>query len=117
VRRFDPAAAAVPPRLSEIIVATAARFDLAVDDLTGRRRDRAACMARQCAMLLARDLTHCSLPQIGRAFGRDHTTVIYSLSEAQKRLGRDADYSAAHQGLQRALGVAGPVFRTTRTRS
>jgi chromosomal replication initiator protein len=38
--------------------------------------------SRQIAMYLCRELTDLSLPKIGQAFGRDHTTVMY----AQKKI-------------------------------
>ncbi len=41
-------------------------------------------------MYLARELTHESLPAIGRQFGdRDHTTVLYACRRAHERLSHD----------------------------
>ena len=42
--------------------------------------------ARQIAMYLIRSLTNMSLPEIGREFGRDHTTVIHSLNKIDEAL-------------------------------
>lgn len=48
-----------------------------VADLRGPRRMRRIAHPRQIAMALARELTGASLPEIGRQFGRDHTTVLH----------------------------------------
>ena len=40
-------------------------------------------MARQVSMYIIRQLTKLSLPEIGRVFGRDHTTVIHSLEKVE----------------------------------
>lgn len=61
-----------------IIAQTAAYFGVSIEDLCGPSRGRHLVMARQIAMYLCRELTPMSLPQIGREFGRDHTTVMYA---------------------------------------
>ncbi len=46
---------------------------------------------RQLAMYLAKQLTTCSLPEIGRAFGgRDHTTVAHAVRTIENLLTTDA---------------------------
>ncbi len=61
-----------------IIATTAAYFDLTVDDVCGTSRTQQLVQARQIAMYLCRELTEMSLPKIGQAFGRDHTTVMHA---------------------------------------
>ena len=65
-----------------IMAATAEYFDTAVEELRGPGKTRALAQSRQIAMYLCRELTDLSLPKIGQAFGRDHTTVMY----AQKKI-------------------------------
>ncbi|MGW0160294.1 chromosomal replication initiator protein DnaA [Mycobacterium sp. NPDC003323] len=61
-----------------IMAATAEYFETSVDELRGPGKTRALAQARQIAMYLCRELTDLSLPRIGEAFGRDHTTVMYA---------------------------------------
>jgi chromosomal replication initiator protein len=53
-------------------------FGLRRDDLIARCRTKEVASPRQVAMYLARELTGVSLPQIGRAFNRDHATVLHA---------------------------------------
>ncbi len=72
-----------------IMTATAEYFDTTVEELRGPGKTRALAQSRQIAMYLCRELTDLSLPKIGQAFGRDHTTVMYAqrkiLSEMAER--------------------------------
>jgi len=72
-----------------IMAATAEYFDTTVEELRGPGKTRALAQSRQIAMYLCRELTDLSLPKIGQAFGRDHTTVMYAqrkiLSEMAER--------------------------------
>ncbi len=61
-----------------IMAATAEYFETTVEELRGPGKTRALAQSRQIAMYLCRELTDLSLPKIGQAFGRDHTTVIYA---------------------------------------
>ncbi len=73
----------------------AAYYKIRVADLRSNRRSRSVARPRQIAMALAKELTSHSLPEIGDAFGRDHTTVLYAcnkvkeLREADQRLAED----------------------------
>lgn len=61
-----------------IMAETADYFDTTVEELRGPGKTRALAQSRQIAMYLCRELTDLSLPKIGQAFGRDHTTVMYA---------------------------------------
>jgi chromosomal replication initiator protein len=71
--------------LEAIQEAAAAAFNLSRDRLLARDRSPRVALARQIAMYLARELTDVSLPEIGRGFGRDHSTVAH----AHKRITAD----------------------------
>ena len=61
-----------------IMAATAEYFETSIEELRGPGKTRALAQSRQIAMYLCRELTELSLPKIGQAFGRDHTTVMYA---------------------------------------
>jgi chromosomal replication initiator protein len=59
-------------------------FGVKVSDLRARSRTRTVAFPRQVAMYLARQLTHASLAEVGRAFGgKDHTTVLHAVDKVQ----------------------------------
>lgn len=84
-------AAAVPSRLTcrQIIALTADDFELDANDLIGPWRDRRCVEARQAAIWLIRQSLPVSLPAIGRVFGgRDHSTILYSIRQMDRRRAR-----------------------------
>jgi chromosomal replication initiator protein len=72
--------------IATIIAATAEYFETSVEELRGPGKTRAVAMPRQIAMYLCRELTDLSLPKIGQAFGRDHTTVMYAERKIRKEM-------------------------------
>jgi chromosomal replication initiator protein len=65
----------------------AEHFDIRLADMTSPRRPKSIAEPRQIAMFLARQLTKCSLMDIGDAFGgRDHGTIIHACKQVTKRL-------------------------------
>ncbi len=66
--------------IDNIQATVAEYYKIKVSDLLSKRRSRIITRPRQMAMLLAKQLTSQSLPDIGRAFGgRDHTTVLHAV--------------------------------------
>jgi chromosomal replication initiator protein len=67
------------PKIDTIKDVTAKAYGVTKQDLESSCRKRQFAQPRQYAMYLARQLTKCSYPQIGRMFGdRDHTTVLFA---------------------------------------
>ena len=54
--------------------------------LRGTLKNKNTAEARQVAMYLCRKLTNLSLPDIGREFGRDHSTVLHGLNKIERLL-------------------------------
>lgn len=78
-----------------VIIAEVSRyFGLEEEVVKGSSRSREVANARQVAMYLVRRMTNLSTPDIGRAFnGRDHSTVLHSLEQVEKRLKTDAAFA------------------------
>ena len=59
------------------------RYNVRPAEMDSPRRARAVARPRQVAMYLAKQLTSLSLPDIGRKFGRDHSTVLYGVRKIE----------------------------------
>jgi chromosomal replication initiator protein len=75
-------------------------FGVKLSDLKAKNRTKAVAFPRQVAMYLARQLTHASLAEIGRAFGgKDHTTVLHAVDKIQTLLQEDPKLRKTVEGL------------------
>jgi len=70
-------------RIEKVIKTTSEVTGVSVADLLSKRRHNAD--ERHIAMYLSIKLLGCSYPEVGRAFGRDHTTVYYACKKLDKR--------------------------------
>ena len=82
-----------PPKLSISLIqkAVADYYQITVDDLKSKKKDRFVTYPRQIAMYLCRELMGATQPQIGRDFGnRDHSTVIHACNRISEARSTDA---------------------------
>lgn len=69
-------------------------FNLDESVIRGQQRIRDAVGARQVAMYLIRSMTNLSLDDIGKEFdNRDHSTVLYSIQQVEKKMKKDPVYA------------------------
>ena len=66
------------------------KYNVKKEDLVGSRRTKEIAAARHKAIYLVRTITEMSLPNIGKIFNRDHTTVLSSIESVEKKLRTDA---------------------------
>jgi len=66
-------------------------YKLDMEGLLGPSRLREFSRPRMVAMYLCRKLTSNSLPQIGRAFNRDHTTVLSAVRNVTGLIDTDGE--------------------------
>ena len=69
----------------------AEHYGVTVKDIKAPGRTQALVQPRQVAMFLACKLTTDSLPTIGKAFDRKHTTIFYGSQQIQKRISIETD--------------------------
>ena len=70
-------------------------------------------MPRQVAMYLCKNLTHASLPEIGRSFGgKHHSTVIHSIRKVEALRKKDVAVQHTSQQLHREFTVRNGDFHS-----
>ena len=70
-----------------LIIAQVCKFySLDEQILRGTNKSKGTAEARQIAMYLVRKLTNLSLPDIGREFAKDHSTVLYAIRKVEVAL-------------------------------
>jgi chromosomal replication initiator protein len=84
--------------------AVAERFQIKQSQLKEKSNTKTIVYPRQIAMYLVKDLTHASLPEIGRAFGgKHHTTVIHSIDKIEALRHKDPDLNKMLHSLMDSL--------------
>ena len=89
--------------VEEIQHKVAAHYNIRFSDLQSKRRERPIARPRQVAMYLAKTLTTASLPEIGRKFDRDHTTVIHAVRTVEELMEKDKVFADDVNALRRAF--------------
>jgi chromosomal replication initiator protein len=91
-----------------ILQAVAGYFDINMDDLLGKSREKKLAFPRQITMYLLRTELKCSFPTIGNELGgRDHTTAMHACDKIKKEVEKDAKLRADLDALKEQLyGVA-----------
>ncbi len=60
------------------------------EDIRSQKRSANISTARQLSMYIAREITQMSMVEIGQTFGgRDHSTVVYAIRQAEKNIKKD----------------------------
>ncbi len=87
--------------VEEIQQRVAEAFGVSRAELVGSSRAATPLRARQVAILLTRESTDLSLPQIGRLYGgRDHTTILNSLRRVEAGIAGDSGLAKRVQDLR-----------------
>ena len=89
--------------IEEIQRRVAEYYNIRFTDMHSARRARAVARPRQVAMYLAKQLTERSLPDIGRNFRRDHSTVMHAVRRIEQLLATDPSVAEDVTLLRRRL--------------
>lgn len=90
--RYYSTAEAEPVKVDAetIMQVVAEYYKMPVSDILGKKRNKEIVLPRQVAMFLSREMGQMSYPDIGRAFGRDYTTVIHSYEKIKSEIKKDS---------------------------
>lgn len=67
-------------------------FKISHGEMIGSQRPRNISQARQIAMYLSRTLTQASYPDIGKAFKKDHSSVVHAYKNIEKKRQTNRDF-------------------------
>lgn len=85
----------------ELIQVVATYFDISLDDLLGKSREKKLAFPRQIAMFLMRTELKSSFPTIGDELGgRDHTTAMHACDKISKAMDSDSKLAADLEALK-----------------
>ncbi len=90
--------------VESIMRAVAEKFNMQPAQLKMKSNTKQIAYPRQIAMYLVKELTHASLPEIGRYFGgKHHTTVLHSVQKIDELRQRDEVLNSLIQSLMDSL--------------
>jgi hypothetical protein len=89
--------------LQAIINRTAREFNVDPIQLMGRRRHQEIALPRHVAMYLAHKMTRETATSIGKAFNRDHTTVLHAIGKVEMLIAGDEDLDFAVAAIRRDI--------------
>jgi chromosomal replication initiator protein len=72
------------PTAPLIISEVAKYYGIDESVIRSKLKNKGTAEARTMAIYLTRDLTGLSLPEIGREFDRDHSTILYSIRKIEQ---------------------------------
>jgi chromosomal replication initiator protein len=88
----------------ELIQKTVAEhFDLRINDILSSKRPKNIAEPRMIAMYLSRQLTDHSFPDIGKAFGRNHATIMNALKKVPQLCSKNESMRRSVSKLQHQL--------------
>jgi len=79
------------------------KYGISRNELTGQKRTKEIVNARHIAIYLIRNTVELSLPNIGKIFNRDHTTVMSSIENVEKRIRNDRAFKREIEALKKAI--------------
>lgn len=97
-----------PLTVDDILEKVCAHFNVTTTAVNSRSRKRDIVVARQVSMYLAQKYTKMPASRIGKLVGnRDHSTVIHSCAQVEKKLKADKGFSAEISSIENAFRLKG----------
>ncbi len=80
----------IPVTIEKIIEEVSRMQGIPVDEIKSSKQKANISLARKMCMYIMREVTTLTLEQIGEEFGKNYSTVIYSLKEISKKMEEDS---------------------------
>lgn len=89
----------------ELIIDVVSRFyNLSVEDILSKKRNKEIAFPRQVAMYLSRELSNYSFPEIGNSFGgKNHTTVMYAHEQISLKIKDNSSLLETIEDIKKSL--------------
>jgi len=79
-------------------------FNLKVTELKSKNNSQQISFPRQVAMYLCKQMTECSLPEIGKRFGgKHHSTVIHAIQKIENKRSKEKEFERLLDGFMQSL--------------
>ncbi len=75
-----------PLTIDEVIAEVSRTFGVSKEDIFSKRKTQEIVYARQVSMYIIREISQMKYKEIGRLFGKDHSTVLYTIDKVKKKL-------------------------------
>ena len=79
----DPGNIPTDAMVDRILTAVSKKYGVTEDDIKSKKKTDSIANARHVSIYIIRKLTDRSLKEIGKIFGRDHSTVISSINKVE----------------------------------
>ena len=89
--------------VDKIFTAVFKKYGIKKEDIIGQKRNKDIANARHISIYLIRAITEMSLPNIGKIFNRDHSTVLTSYEKIEKRVFSDPVFNIEIMELSREI--------------
>jgi chromosomal replication initiator protein len=91
---IDPGNIPTDALIEKILSAVSKAYSVPVDQMKSKKRTDNVTNARHVAIYLIKQLTELTLKEIGAIFGRDHSTVVFSIEKVDKNIKTVNNYEA-----------------------
>ena len=90
--------------LDNVLKIVAKHYNISVNDLRSKKRQKDIVVARQAAFYLMKKLTYCSLQAIGSFIGgRDHSTVTHAITKVETLTNKDRSLAQKIKSIEQEI--------------
>lgn len=95
-----------PLTMDDILSKVAENYGVTEEAIIGKNRQKNIAEARQTVVYLAQKHTKMPAKRIGKLLGnRNHSTILHSCSQVEKKLASDAEYSNRMKEIEKSFSL------------